>query len=183
MFAPHLEFAVPAWSPYLDKDKAALEKVQRRATKTPHSLRHLPYQQRHETWHLTTLSERRTRGDLIQQFKSINKIDDVTWQSAPAKIPPRAGHRERFHREFVPNCEPRFEFFHNRVANAWNALSDLTVSASSVNSFQNHLDKSNSILQQQQQQKQLTGLNVSPTDTKYGSTAAKLSNRAASLVK
>jgi ribonuclease P/MRP protein subunit RPP40 len=47
---PHLEFAVQTWSPHLRKDIETLEKIQRRATKTIASIKHLPYTRR-----LTTL--------------------------------------------------------------------------------------------------------------------------------
>ena len=36
---PQLEFSVSAWSPFLRRDIATLEKVQRRVTRLPHSLR------------------------------------------------------------------------------------------------------------------------------------------------
>ena len=43
---PHLEYAIQVWNPYAKKDVATLEKVQRRATKIPHLLKHLTYEER-----------------------------------------------------------------------------------------------------------------------------------------
>ncbi len=63
---PHLEFAVQAWSPYLQKDIDAIERVQRRANKM--ILLAL---------NLTTLKSRRERGDLIQQFKIHTAAESV----------------------------------------------------------------------------------------------------------
>jgi len=66
---PRMEYCVQAWSPYLKKDIECLEKVQRSATKMVHGLCHLSYEQRLQHLELTTLKERRIRGDLIETFK------------------------------------------------------------------------------------------------------------------
>ena len=55
MVRPHLEYAIQAWSPYLQKDIDKLEKVQRRATKMIKDLEHLDYNSRLEQLGLTTL--------------------------------------------------------------------------------------------------------------------------------
>ena len=74
---PHLEFAVQTWSPHLRRDIETLEKIQRRATKTIASIKHLPYSRRLEALGITTLEERRIRGDLIQQYKITHRIDEI----------------------------------------------------------------------------------------------------------
>ena len=76
-----MEFAVAVWSPYLKVDISILEKVQRRATKLIPELRNLPYEDRLLKIGLTTLEERRERGDLIQLFIIIKQIDIVHWPS------------------------------------------------------------------------------------------------------
>ena len=43
---PHLEYAVQAWNQYATKDVKTHERVQRKATKVPHLLRHLTYEER-----------------------------------------------------------------------------------------------------------------------------------------
>ena len=60
---PHLEYASVIWNPYYKGDINALEKVQRRASKIPLDMRHKPYEERLKIWNLTSLEERRTRGD------------------------------------------------------------------------------------------------------------------------
>ena len=74
---PHMEYCVQAWSPYLKKDIKCLEKVQRSATKMVHGLRHLSYEQRLRHLELTTLRERRIRGDLIETFKIMTGKESV----------------------------------------------------------------------------------------------------------
>ena len=70
---PHLEYAVQFWSPHYLKDKNKLESVQRRATKLIPSIRNLSYEERLKRLNLFSLSDRRTRGDLIETFKILKK--------------------------------------------------------------------------------------------------------------
>src|SRR6218665_1816295 len=66
---PHLEYCVQVWSPYIQKDKDVLEKVQRRATRNIRGYRTLKYEERLERCGLTTLNKRKRRGDLIETYK------------------------------------------------------------------------------------------------------------------
>ena len=56
---PHLEYAIQAWSPYLQKDIEYLEKVQRRATKLVKGIGSMLYSKRLDELKLTTLEKRR----------------------------------------------------------------------------------------------------------------------------
>ena len=142
---PQLEFAVAAWNPSLKKDITTLEKVQRRATKVPHLLKHLEYKERCVELKLCSLEYRRLRGDLIQQYKILNNIDIVNWHNQPLSRPPRGGHRGMLVKELVRNCRERSHFFNNRIVNHWNSLPDSVVFAKSLNSFKANLDKHLSI--------------------------------------
>ncbi len=137
---PQLEYAIPVWTPYMHKDIDCLEKIQHRATKIPHSLKSLQYPQRCVEMGLTSLTKRRDRGDLIQMFKFETGIEVINWHNQPLRIPPLYSHRERFHREVVRNCEPRHQFFNNRVTTLWNTLPDTVVQARTLNEFKNRLD-------------------------------------------
>ena len=53
---------------------------------------------------ITSLKERRTRGDLIQKFKIENNLDEIEWPFNPNFGQPRGGHRGYFFREIVKNC-------------------------------------------------------------------------------
>ena len=60
---PHLEYAATVWSPYIKKDIKTLERVQRRATKLMPRIRNWSYSERLSILGLTTLEDRRIKGD------------------------------------------------------------------------------------------------------------------------
>jgi hypothetical protein len=60
---PHLDFAVQAWSPWLQADITVLEKVQQKAVKMVSGLRSHDYTERLKELRLTTLTERRHQAD------------------------------------------------------------------------------------------------------------------------
>ncbi len=140
---PNLEFAISAWNPHLQKDINVLEKVQRRATRIPHFMKSYEYEDRCKIWGITSLSDRRKRGDLIQKYKIETGQDMVMWHTQPEKVVVREGERPRYHREKTKNAE-RHEFFNNRIANAWNLLPNEIVNATSVNDFKKKLDEKTS---------------------------------------
>jgi hypothetical protein len=77
---PRLEYCIQAWNPNLVKDIELLESVQRRATRMINGLKNDSYAIRLKKSGLTTLVDRRNRGDLIQTFKIIKGIDKVDYK-------------------------------------------------------------------------------------------------------
>ncbi len=147
---PHLEYAVSAWNPFRRKDINILEKVQRRATKLVPELRNLPYEVGLEKLDLTSLSDRRVRGDAIQFYKILNGFNNLEWyqpniSNHQLKLPGPAGHtrgfNHRLHRQFTGNCVSRENFLSNRIIPVWNKLPSKVVLAKSINGFKNEYDK------------------------------------------
>ena len=141
---PLLEFAAPVWNPYMRKDIEKLERVQRKVSKLAPGLKNYDYAERLRILDLTTLEERRKRGDLIQIFKIMKGFDKVQWHN-PLRYCREVGmitrgHHLKFSREnFKINC--RHHFLTNRVANAWNSLPSECVETDSVDSFKSKIDK------------------------------------------
>ena len=71
---PLLEYGIQFWRPGNKGELAALEGVQRRATRMIKEGSGLPYQKRLEVLGLFSLERRLIRGDLIQAFKIINPL-------------------------------------------------------------------------------------------------------------
>jgi len=148
---PHLEYCAVAWSPFRKRDVFRLEQVQRRATKLVPKIRHMNYETRLANLELPTLEDRRRRGDLIQQFKFVKKVNTVNWfygtLSGNGRDPVRPGtrafnrsHQYQMNSQFT-RIDRRVHFFTNRVVNDWNELTSNVVSAETVNMFKNRLDK------------------------------------------
>ena|SRR5687768_1642242 len=138
---PQLEYCVQVWRPYLKKDIEKLEKVQRRATKMIHECRALSYEKRLKFTGLTTLEERRNRGDLIEAFKILKGLNKVDYKRF-FKL--NSNSRTRGNKLKLTKSRSRLDirkhFFSQRVVNGWNSLPDFVVEAESVNSFKNRYD-------------------------------------------
>ena len=67
---PKMEFAVAAWSPWYEKDTEALEKVQEKLIGMISDIKGNTYQEKLRDAGLTTLKQRRERGDLIEVQQS-----------------------------------------------------------------------------------------------------------------
>ena len=113
------------------KSVYTLNSLQRRATKLVPCLKNLSYEVRLEHLGLTTLEERRIRGDMIQYlkcFKGFNKIewfnpDTVT--SSICLFRPASGikgNKHRLNRQFIRKFPQREHFFTNRIVPFWNIL-------------------------------------------------------------
>jgi ribonuclease P/MRP protein subunit RPP40 len=144
---PHLEYAVAAWSPWNIGDKEILEAVQKRAVMMVTNLKGKSYSQRLGELGLTTLEDRRERGDLIQAYKILTGKEMVnyqTWFQMCEAMDDMRGTRLRGGIYNVERMEGRLEVRKNywsvRVANKWNMLPDMIKSAKTVNAFKNGLD-------------------------------------------
>ena len=80
LIRPVLDYGHCVWNTKLDKnlgDKRKIEQVQRRATKLIPSIHNLTYTERLKKLKMHSLLYRRRRGDMIQVFKILNKIDYI----------------------------------------------------------------------------------------------------------
>ena len=142
---PIIESAVPAWCPWERQDINALEKVQRRATRLIPSIGKLEYDERLKICKLTTLEERRRRGDVLEVFKMINGFTNIDVSSFFRFCSQRhdAATRSVTNKLLVPekcHLDIRKYFFTNRIVKHWNELPLEIREASSVNSFKNMYD-------------------------------------------
>jgi hypothetical protein len=139
---PRIEYCVQAWNPNLEKDKQLLEQVQRRATKVIEGFGKLSYEERLRRTGLTTLEERRTRGDLIETFKTVKGLSDVkaTKFFNLSENNRTRGNSLKLEKKQC-NSNIRRSFFSQRIVNEWNKLPEEVVAAESVNTFKNRLDK------------------------------------------
>ena len=100
---------------------------------------------------MTTLEERRKRGDLLQAYRVLNKVDDVDpslWftmarqrEDGPAAEATRqsAGFMNIKRGEERQN-EIRKNFWSQRVIDPWNKLPDEVKQAETLNAFKNGVD-------------------------------------------
>ena len=138
---PQLEYAVQAWNPHHQGDIDVLERVQRRATKMISGFRDLTYEERLRRCNLTTLRTRRERGDLIQVYKILNKLDDIDESTffTRAKENKTRGHTFKLVKKFSKTDTRRFSFS-NRIVDSWNSLPEMIVSSDTLNTFKNRID-------------------------------------------
>ena len=74
---PNIEYCPQVWSPYKKGTIKNQERVQRTATRRVKSLKGLTYEMRLKKLGLTTLEERRERGDVIETHKILHDLHSV----------------------------------------------------------------------------------------------------------
>ena len=151
----HLETAVQAWNPWLQRDIDLIESVQKRAVRNIYGLTGT-YMEKLKQIGLTSLVDRRTRGDMIETFKIINGFSDVNadiWFTPVSQSSCHSTRQAGFIntegslqpnlniRQPIARLNLRKEFFSNRVVNSWNRLPYQIQSATTVNSFKALYDK------------------------------------------
>ena len=143
---PHLEYAIQAWCPYTIKDIDTLEKVQKRFVRQITSLSGT-YEEKLLKIGLTSLRDRRTRGDCIETFKMLRgftKVDKSTWLTFLSREvgPQTRLSSDPLSLETKPaRLDLRKHFFSVRIPPIWNALPLTIRQSTSVNQFKALYDK------------------------------------------
>lgn len=140
---PIIEYGFQIWNPYFEKDIQLVERVQRKFTKSAAGLSNLSYEERLDALNLTTLADRRRRGDLIETYKILNDYYDCPVLHTMFHLNRNTylrGHTLKLDK-YNFRMNPKKNFLSNRVVNDWNGLPQCLVVADSVNGFKNGLDK------------------------------------------
>ena len=138
---PHLEYGNVIWHPWLKRQSIALERVQRRATKTLTQCKDMTYLQRLSYLNLPSLKGRRLRGDLIETYKILNSYIEIN----PANIFSLSTYdktRNSDNKLLMTHSKTNFRkfSFSNRVVQHWNALPNNVKSAPNLLQFKSLLD-------------------------------------------
>ena len=138
---PHLEYCVSAWSPYYEKDKILLERIQHRFTRMIPGFKLLPYETRLDRLKLWTLEERRNRSDLLEVFKMYKGMSLLSFNQffTISPVTNTRGHSTKI-AKIRCHLDLRHYFFSTRVIGRWNSLPHSVVNSTSVNSFKNGLN-------------------------------------------
>ena len=119
---PHLEYCIQAWSPQLINDINVLENVQKAATRLVPQLRKYSYSKRLKKLGLTSLEDRRVRGDMIEVYKLMSgkeQIDSGQFFTLADNRYGLTGHELKTAKERA-RLDTRKFFFSQRVVNGWN---------------------------------------------------------------
>ena len=139
-------YANNVWYPKRKTGVDKLERVQRRATKLIPGLSKKSYIERLKVLNLPTLKYRRYRGDMIELFKILKGIYDTSSipqfdlvQLSEENIRTRGNNYKLIQHHC--HYDLRKLSFTNRVIPIWNSLPNHVVSADTINTFKNRLDK------------------------------------------
>ena len=78
---PHLEFASPVWSPWLEGDIQVLENVQKRFVKMISGLTSNTYNDKLRELGILSLMNRRKYFDLVETFKCVRGYSNVKYKN------------------------------------------------------------------------------------------------------
>ena len=139
---PHIEFAIQVWNPQTKEESIKLERIQKKSLNLATNLKDLDYTEKLKILGLTSHKVRRKRGDLIQMYKIVNKIEKINFiKDLKFSGEGLRGHDLKIHREIDAKHHSRINFLSNRIATEWNRLPKEVVESMNTNIFKNRLDK------------------------------------------
>ena len=143
----HLEYCTPVWSPSNQADIDLIESVQKKAVGMVSGLQAKDYESKLKELNLQTLSERRERFDMIQTYKFVHKVDNVSPSTWFDFVP-----TNRYISTRLTSCELnlvakrcnldiRKNYFNQRVITSWNALPEQIKCAKTLKTFKTLYDE------------------------------------------
>jgi len=130
------------WTAHLLKDIDVLERIQKAATHLVPRLRKYTYPVRLQKLGITSLKDRRERGDIIEVYKLLTgreQIDSKQFFQLAQNHHGLRGHGMKLTKE-RPRLDTGKYFFSQPVVNGWNRLPAKVVCAETVNGFKNAYD-------------------------------------------
>ena len=143
---PKLEHAVAAWSPWTEGDKETLEKVQQRLIRMISDKRGETYIARLSSVGLTSLTERRERGDMIETFRTTRGFKFRNSMNTRATRSTVSVTDDEQHKRvdvlFMENVrlDTRKNCFNVRIIRKWNSVADEVKNVKTVSSFKDRYD-------------------------------------------
>ncbi|KAF2347480.1 hypothetical protein FHG87_021764 [Trinorchestia longiramus] len=131
----HLNNAVLLGSPILRREIHKTKKIQRSAMKISLELRNFSYKICLQHLKLISIEQRRLRGELIETYKYLNGLNNVTLEGFLRT--------ENNDHKLLPISfnTSQANFFPIKIVATWNQLPEKIVSAGTVNIFKNRVDK------------------------------------------
>ena len=107
-------------------------------------LEDLPYEERLKEMHLTTLKERREKGDLITIYKLMNNLEETDRKDLILRKKGEAknlrGHKKMLHKGICLKDTKEYSFT-QRSIDTWNGLKEEVIMAKNVHQLKEKLDK------------------------------------------
>ena len=116
------------------------ERVLKRATKMIPCFRFLSYQDRLAKLNMFSLRRMRLRGDMIEEYKMLNRLDRVEFDRLYVRdMSNTHGHSYKLFKNMF-HTQIRQKFFTQRSIDFWNSLTQDVVSSGSLDIFKFRLD-------------------------------------------
>jgi Reverse transcriptase (RNA-dependent DNA polymerase)/Endonuclease-reverse transcriptase len=135
---PHLEFATPAWSPWLTADVQKIEKVQEKAVRMISGLKGKSYEEKCKELGIETLAKRRKVQDMAQTYKLMHGIDRVSRVELFSHVPEgrtRLAADPLNLRAGQTRTDVRKHFFTQRIISEWNSIPSNNKNSANVHAF------------------------------------------------